>query len=524
MKRKLYILHAILSAIIYFSLLSSAIGGEKSVIIKFHQPPGPSEQALIHGAKGIIKRAFRLIPAMAVSLPEEEIVNIKKNNKIAYIEDDSIVTAVEPLIGEEYANSWGVLHIGSDVAHAGGNKGLGVKIAVLDTGIDYTHEDLDGNFKGGDNFVEYITPPVDPHDPFDDSYNSHGTHVAGIIAAEQNGVGVVGVAPEAELYAVKVLDGSGHGLTSWIISGIEWAVENKMDIVNLSIEGTDSQPLKDACDEAYNAGVLLVAAAGNINGGPVTYPAAYDSVVAVTGTDASDMQAWFSPVGLELELAAPGVNVMSTVRGGGYEYLSGTSQAAPHVTGTAALIISSNLIEDLNGDGIVNNVDVRLKLQMTAIDLGKPWFDEIYGFGLVNAAASLPINEPIDFTITRISQSPATDAVTVSLSTGAVYIITIKNNGLNKVDVAVFDGEVFVKESSSSYHFGDKKPQEVSFHIDATMTAYDIIFTPYGKAGGSANILIMENYTNALNEVSLRGAERRSNLKKMGLPRPSGSQ
>jgi subtilisin len=495
---KYLIVMAVLITFIYLLLPGVTFSAEKSVIIGFHEKPGSTEQALIHGAKGVIKRTFRLIPAMAVNLSEEEIPQLKKNNKVAYVEDDAIVTAVEPLGGDEYANSWGVQHIGSDVAHASGNKGLGVKIAVLDTGIDYTHEDLAGNYKGGYNFVEYECPDdpdkicTDPLNTFDDSYNSHGTHVAGIIAAEQNDVGVVGVAPEADLYAVKVLDASGHGLTSWVISGIEWALENKMDIVNISIQVVEkSSSLQSACKAAYDAGLLLVAAAGNTYGGEVTDPAAYDSVIAVTATTIDDMRSDISPISSKVELAAPGVDILSTVAGGNYDSLSGTSQAAPHVTGTAALLISSGDVEDLNNDGEVNNKDIRLKLRMTAIDLGAIGFDTIYGFGLVNAAASLPINKLFDFTITKIFKSPATDAVTISLPSGAVYKITIKNNGLKKVDVDVFNGKAFLKKLSSSYRFRGKKPQEVTFTIDAiTGTGYDVTFTPYGKHGDSATISI----------------------------------
>jgi subtilisin family serine protease len=492
MKRKLYILHAILSAIIYFSLLSPVFGGEKSVIIGFHEKTGPSEQALIHDAKGIIKRTFRLIPAMAVSMPEEEIAKIKKNNKVAYVENDSIVTAVEPLIGDEYANSWGVQHIGSDVAHASGNKGLGVKIAVLDTGIDYTHEDLDGNYKGGYNFVEYIDYSVDPYDPFDDSWNSHGTHVAGIIAAEQNDNGVVGVAPEADLYAVKVLDASGHGLTSWVISGIQWAVDNKMDIVNISIQvGEDSPSLRATCNAAYDAGLLLVAAAGNTYGGEVTDPAAYDSVIAVTATTIDDMRSNISPISPKVELASPGVNILSTVRGGNYDSLSGTSQAAPHVAGTAALIISSGNAEDLNNDGEVNNKDIRLKLRMTAIDLGDTGFDTVYGFGLVNAAEAVLLENDTEYLTIIKTSKPAFDAKTVSLSSG-LYQVTIENNGLNIVRVKVSEGGVFLKNLSSIYSFNRKRPQKVTFNLDVTST-YEATFIPYGKNGSSANITIKKN-------------------------------
>ena len=377
-KQKLFILTVSILLILPGVVLSA----ERSVIVGFHRKPELAEMAIMRGAtrSGEIKRTFHLIPAMAASLTEEEIENLKKDSNVAYVEDDAIFKAVA--VGDEYTNAWGVLHIGADVAHANGNKGMGVKIAVIDTGIDYNHEDLDGNYAGGWDFV------FDDNDPFDDNTISHGTHVAGIIAAEENGIGVIGVAPEADLYAVKVLDGGGFGLESWVIAGLEWAVDNGMDIVNLSLEGPHGESLQAACDSAYNAGILLVAAGGNTSGGSVSYPAAYESVIAVTATDANDVRAYFSPVGPELELAAPGVDILSTVTiaNGNYSLLSGTSQAAPHVAGTAALAILSNT-KDLNGDGLVDNKDVRLKLQMTAIDLGDPGLDSMYGFGLVNAAA-----------------------------------------------------------------------------------------------------------------------------------------
>jgi subtilisin len=321
---------------------------------------------------------------MTATLSEEEIEKLRKNSRIAYVEENAIYTvAAELLAGDESENSWGVARISADVAHAGGNKGTGIMVAILDTGIDYTHEDLDDNYRGGYDFV------FDDDDPFDDNFNSHGTHVAGIVAAEENGIGIVGVAPEAELLAVKVLDGAGFGTEDWIIAGIEWAVLNGADIVVLSIQGPDRQGLRDACDRAYDAGVLLVAAGGNslAGGGAVQYPAAYDSVIAVTATDTFDIPGYFSPIGDTLELAAPGVDVVSTVAGENYDSLSGSSQAASHVAGAAALYMLFNT-EDLNGDGLVNHEDVRLMLQFTATDLGDAGKDQVFGYGLVSAGSA----------------------------------------------------------------------------------------------------------------------------------------
>jgi subtilisin len=356
-----------------------AHSADKSVIVGFRNHPRHSERAIIHGAKGIIKRTFSLIPAMAVTIPEEKILDLYSTSAVSYVQENLVYRTAD-----EYTESWGVVHIGADLAHTSNNKGTGVKIAVIDTGIDYNHQDLDDNYAGGWNYIGNNA------NPFDDSDNSHGTHVAGIIAAEENGIGTIGVAPEAEIYAVKVLDEAGNGTLESVISGIQWAVNNGMDIANLSLEGPNVPPLQDACNAAYNAGVLLVAAGGNTNGGSVRYPGGYSSVIAVTATNSSDQRASFSPIGSALELAAPGVSIPSTIAGGGYGFISGTSQASPHVAGTAALFFLTNPADE-NSNGTIHD-EVRELLKINAIDLGEPGHDTYYGFGLVNASALYTCN------------------------------------------------------------------------------------------------------------------------------------
>lgn len=436
-KRKA-VLKAFISFFAIIIVLSGiALAADRDVIVVFKKPVGQSEEALIHDHGGMAKKSFKLLPAIAARIPENMLEKMKKDPRIAYIEDDIIFKAAE----DEYSSSWGVQHIGSHVVHDQRINGTGVKIAILDTGIDFSHPDLKNNFKSGVSFAQDLDGKIINPDGLDDSYNSHGTHVAGIIAAENNGIGVVGVAPNASIYSVKVLDGAGFGHASWIIAGIEWAIENDMDIITMSLGAQQDDPdlvsLRTATENAYNAGILLVASAGNTNGGLTTYPAKYDSVIAVTATDKNDLNTSFSPIDPKIELAAPGVDIISTTGNSNsnnicknsYCPLKGTSMAAPHVAGVAALIIS-NGIPDVNGDGVFNNTDVRLKLQKTSVDLGLSGHDDIYGYGLVDASmavlGSSEYPEPADLSITKNDNETvifAGDGKTYK------YTIMVKNDG-----------------------------------------------------------------------------------------------
>ena len=349
------------------------------VLIGFKEKPGPAQQALVKGLGGKIKYTYNLIPAIAASVPEVAIEALKKNPNITNVELDSMVYALDA----ELENSWGVKRIGAGIVHDFGNYGDGIKIAIIDTGIDEDHPDLDDNIKGGINFVSkpsWRTP--DPNKWDDD--NGHGTHVAGIIAAEDNNIGVVGVAPGADLYALKVLDRTGSGYVSDVVMAIQWATVNEIQVINMSLGGAYDIWLDGACLLAYVEGLILVAAAGN--GGSVIYPAAYDSVIAVSATNSADELAYFSSTGPEVKLAAPGEDIYSTYKGGGYTTLSGTSMASPHVAGVAALVIAS---------GISDAMGVRTKLQETADDLGATGWDSKYGWGLVDADEAAGVeNEP----------------------------------------------------------------------------------------------------------------------------------
>ncbi len=322
-----------------------------------------------------------LIDAIVVEGPAQAAKGLAHAPFVRYVEPDPL----DAVWTQEDTLAYGVFNIEAEVVWGGatnaisvipGHGGAGVKVAVIDTGIDCTHPDLSPNCVWAANFVKGSKKT----DEF-----GHGTHVAGIIAARDNGFGVIGVAPEATLYAVKVLDANGSGSWSAVASGIVWAVQNGMHVINMSLGGTSSsQAVADAVTAAWNAGILIVSAAGNSGCcDTVLYPAKYPETMAVAAVDQNDQRATFSSTGPELDVAAPGVAILSTVPTGscklcdpsGYRTLSGTSMATPHVAGTGALLISRGFTA----------AQAWAQMRATAKDLGSAGFDGLTGCGRVDA-------------------------------------------------------------------------------------------------------------------------------------------
>ncbi|MBI2042231.1 MAG: S8 family peptidase [Candidatus Nealsonbacteria bacterium] len=368
-------------------LATEAAGQPERVIVTFDHAVNESARIALENAGGKILKELPLVNGAVVLLPNEVAAsNIGILAGVRSVEKDALVFALKPpskgggSTQPAEVLEWGVDRIDADLAWAT-SRGSGVNVAIIDTGIDKDHADLIGNLKGGVNFVS--KSPVKPADPnkWDDD-NGHGTHVAGIVAAADNEIGIIGTAPEANLWAVKVLDRNGSGYVSDVIDGINWAVDNGMQVVNMSLgSGSDVQALHDAVDAAYAAGVVLIAAAGNSGDGDgstneVIYPAKYSSVIAVAATASDDSTPTWSSEGEEVELAAPGVSIRSTWNDGLYNTISGTSMASPHVSGVVALILE---------DSVLSPTEVRAMLQATADDLGAEGHDNFYGYGLVDA-------------------------------------------------------------------------------------------------------------------------------------------
>ncbi|MEW6769971.1 MAG: S8 family peptidase [Bacillota bacterium] len=258
-------------------------------------------------------------------------------------------------------------------------KGDGVKVAVLDTGVDVNHPDLKENILCAANFTTSDRGDfVDRH--------GHGTHVAGIIAGTDNGRGVVGVAPKCKLVIAKVLGDDGRGELEWIAAGLLWALEQEADIISMSL-GTSSQlpdEFHSLIKTVVDAGAVVVAAAGN-ESGRVGYPAAYEEVIAVTAVDPGMDPAVFTNRGPEAFVSAPGVDILSTFPPARYAVLSGTSMAAPVVSGVLALYLALAYKRGLE----LRPGEVKQCLAHAAVDLGPEGRDDTYGFGLINAVKLL---------------------------------------------------------------------------------------------------------------------------------------
>jgi subtilisin family serine protease len=366
-----------------------------------------------------------------------------------------------------------------------GQGGFGVKVAVIDTGIDCGHLDLLPGCFYGANFVSSLLA-------FDD--NGHGTHVAGIIGARDNGQGAIGVAPEVELYAVKVLDSAGSGSWSAVAAGINWAVANNMNVINMSIGGTTgSQAIADAVAAAAAAGVLVVSAAGNSGCcNTVLYPAKYTGSMAIAAVDQADNWVSFSSTGAEVDVAAPGATIWSTVPTGvcslcdpsGYKYLSGTSMATPHVSGVGALLMSRGR----------SRSEAWSLITGTARDLGSAGFDSYFGWGRVNALAAVggapssppssPPSGDIVAPMTSIT-TPPNGATVARRSLVAIQATASDNVGVARVEFYV-EGTLKCSDSAAPYTCSWKVPASPGKSYALQSIAYD----PTGNLGQSAVIRV----------------------------------
>jgi subtilisin family serine protease len=336
--------------------------------------------------------------AIAKKLTANPAVEYAEPNYRYYALDSGPNTPVVEPSDPYFNRQWGHAQIQSAAAWDITTGSADVVIAIIDSGVDLGHPDLAGKLVAGRDFVDGDDSPWDT--------NGHGSHVAGIAAAvTNNGTGIAGVDWQAKIMPVRVLTDDGGGYSSVIAEGVRWAAQEGAQVLNLSLGGSSySQTLRNAIMEAHQKGSLVVAAMGNsrLEGNPTQYPAAYDHVMAVAATGPSDLYARYSQYGDHCDISAPGGDmfylhdpdgvystmptypVYMTINEGfsrNYDYAHGTSQAAPHVAGLAALVWG--LRPSLTPD------EVQTMLEATADDLGEPGWDMDYGYGRINAWAAV---------------------------------------------------------------------------------------------------------------------------------------
>lgn len=338
---------------------------------------------------------------------------------------------VGDVVGGALAQSvpWGISRVRAPeawVLGSGRTKGAGVKVAVMDSGGSVGHPDL--NYVGGYSGVTRTTTQADWADSIS-SCRGHGTHIAGTVAALDNSDGVVGVAPEAQLYAISVFEDMGGSCLAYTTSqivGLNWAVSQGIRVVNVSIGSAGSSySYALAIANAATAGTYLVAAAGNNGGSSLLYPGSDANAFGVGAVNGSNTKSSYSNTGDTLDIVAPGDGIDSTMPGGGYGGKSGTSMATPHVVGTIALMLQVR--PNLTFQQIMDIFSA------TSSDLGTPGRDPSYGVGLVNAEAAVSMAitggaPPVEPTL-AVAESDLLSGSGLSVSERAVLDQRGNNNG-----------------------------------------------------------------------------------------------
>jgi thermitase len=353
------------------------------LLVKFKPGTGKTEIAQLNAANGAAD--VGVIPQLGVhrlrissGIDEGQLASVYAHNpNVQYAEPNYIANIVSDPNDPYYAGGfqWDLLKVQAPAAWDVTTGSATVSVAVLDTGVDLLHPDLQGKVVASANFSGTATVT---------DVNGHGTHVAGTIgAATNNNQGIAGLGYNTTLMNVKVMGDNGSGSFFAVAHGLVWAVDNGAKVINMSLGAQfQNATLEDAIDYAWSKGVVIVAAAGNESSSTPFYPAAYENVIAVASTDMFDRLAPSSDFGAWVDVAAPGGNIYSTLPNNRYASLSGTSVASPHVAGLAALVFTR--VTDANANGVLND-EVRSCIEQNADNIG---IDEI-GSGRINAFRSV---------------------------------------------------------------------------------------------------------------------------------------
>jgi len=419
-KRTLAII--IFVVILLIPSISSAIGDRKDIIIKYKDQKNSRELLKEYGLKSNQVedipelKTFKLRNA---SWLQKIQIDLDKyfSGEIEYVEENEKYQLFSVPNDPEYNNQWALPKISAPSAWDITTGINDIKVAILDTGINGNHEDLQGKITEGYNVI--TDSVITANDNSDD--HGHGTMIAGVIGAiANNNKGIAGIDWNADIMPIKVLDQDGLGYSFDIATGIIYAADHGAKIINLSLGGrTYSETLKNAIDYAHDQkGVLVIAASGNDNSS-ISYPAKFDHVLAVGATNQQDDRWYKSNFGPELDVVAPGSNILTSTKNGSYAYVTGTSLAAPNVAGLAALVWSSNTLysNDQVESFVENNTD-------KVIGMNGSDFSDYYGYGRINAYKSLVSQG--EYKANKVSQNSSP-----SIMAGQSYnfLIKFKNTG-----------------------------------------------------------------------------------------------
>ncbi|MED1602992.1 S8 family peptidase [Alkalihalophilus marmarensis] len=457
----------LMSLLLFFFLMPAvnAEGSHEKVIIQMKDDGQESElvSELISKNESI---EYEYINAIVLSVTDEEKAFLEADESIELIEEDKEVTI------SSTSYTWGLERININTARQSNLNGTGVKIAIIDTGVMTSHPYLE--IKGGKSFVSYTNSFLDDH--------GHGTHIAGTVGALYNPSNKhAGVAPSADVYALKALNQDGRGNISDIIAAIDWAIKNQMDVINLSF-GTpeDISVLKEILDKAYDKGILIVASSGNVGTNNamednVQYPAKYSSVISVSAINSNNKRASFSSTGPAVEVTAPGESIYSTAKNNGYEYMDGTSMASGFVTGNLALLKEAYPNQD--------HQSIRRLLHTQSVDLGTTGRDYQFGHGLIQAPLLV---ENYDYFKVVDDRTPVFDNSSGSLvkvaelEMGQVYPRTRDYGNWHEIDFG--RGKGYVRKSSTipankdllkNLNSGRYKVESRSFVPNQNVLVYD---------------------------------------------------
>ncbi|MFC7063562.1 S8 family peptidase [Halobacillus seohaensis] len=330
---------------------------EGEVVVKFKEGKGQSkENSALKGVKAdeivdkdAVDSNFKVLKVGNV---EAVVKALNKNPNVEYAEPNYEFHATWTPNDTYYRNvQYGPQNTEAPAAWDITRGNSGQEIAIIDSGVDYNHPDLNEKTVRGYDFIDYDYTPMDE--------NGHGTHVAGTAAAETNNAeGIAGMAPNTEILAVRALDENGNGSLSAIADAIQYSADQGAEVINLSLGcDCDTQTLENAVDYAWNQGSVVIAAAGNDGVSTTFEPASYDNVIAVGAVDRYDNKASFSNYGAWVDVTAPGVDIASTVPNSGYAYMSGTSMASPHVAGLAGILAEQGRNNSQIREAIENTAD-----------------------------------------------------------------------------------------------------------------------------------------------------------------------